>query len=108
MMSPKLVRGILLGGEFDKLIVQATVNEVAQFAAGSAVFVAGAPVPGGTDWTDVMSDGGGFLYDRHGRPAALISQIDVRRQNIDVTSSSDSSPQMIAGPMEVLIRARGI
>ncbi len=108
MSGPRLVRGILLGGEFDKLVIQATAHDVAVFGSpGAAVCVSDGPSAGVVDWRDLMG-AGGFLYDRHGHQVAIIEQIQQHRSVVDVTPTGSSFSQVIGGLREVSIRARGL
>lgn len=97
------IRGIVLGqASASSLIVEATAAEVAVFSKQDVVAFAkqesGPPCIG----QDMM------LYDAQGRPVAMIHDLKVWHEKIDITSYGDSTPQFMAGPRHVDIRAVGI
>ena len=97
------IRGIVIGqASASQLIVEATAAEVAAFTKQDVVAFAkqesGPPCIG----HDML------LYDAQGRPVAMISDLKVWHEKIDITSYGDAASQFIAGPRHVDIRATGI
>lgn len=102
----KPVRGIIVGTDFNKLIVEANESEVAAFGRHGAVTVArqstGPLLP--IDASIV----GGYLYDVNGRPVAMVQEVFTICDRVDYMSYGDSSPAWIRGPVRVEIKAFGI
>lgn len=135
-MAAPALRGIILRGEDDKVIVQARPQDVQRFAprGGEQVYVRPADIRlrvgrwGGMMMlsTGVMTqpitfassapmmgetapelDPADYLYDRHGRPVAVINDIQVHVDQIDVTTFGGTR-QFINGQQMISISAQGL
>ena len=99
--DPPPIRGIVRDLRADRVIIEATPAEVAAFARKDVVAFAkqadGPPIIG----EDML------LYDAQGRPVAMIEQVDIRQDRVDV-STFDNPNQSISGLLRVDIRARGL
>ena len=95
------IRGIVIGhkhSETAALIIEATADEVATFGRGDHVAFAkqsdGVPEIG----PDML------LYDSQGRPVAMVTQFDVIRDMVDVTSRSSNWQQFTPGLQRVKLK----
>lgn len=100
------MRGIILSGDFDKLVIQATAEDVRQFSVpGRAVHLSGAAAPGGVRFAGLC---GQTLFAGDGTAVAVVTEVDIRLGDMDVTTFGHSKPQFIVGLPDVRIVARGV
>ena len=103
----QIVRGIVLSRDLSDLVIRATDAEVARFAVHAAVAVAEA-VDATQMQAGLIDPGDPYLYNRHGERVAIIDQVSVTRQNIDITSVGSAAHEFIRGSSELRISARGL
>jgi hypothetical protein len=100
-----LARGIVLQKDGEKLVIQATEQQVVDFALGSKVSVAGPPTRTNAAWFSLHDDP--ILYNRHGDAVAYVQQLQMIYSHIDVTSFADTSGVYTDGRHHYEIRAEG-
>lgn len=102
-----VVRGIIVSGDFDKLVVQATAAEVAAFAS-NGLQVSVSKRINGLDPMLARIEPGQSLFDADGHLVAIVTDLRVAREQVDITSLGSMGPEFIPGCLRVDIRARGV
>lgn len=98
------MRGIIVGADFDTLVVQATAAEVAAFGAKQPVEVR---PQWGARTTEPISPGE-RLYNVAGIPVAIVHRIHHHLDSIDATSFNDAVTRSMRGHVHTQIEAVGI
>lgn len=101
------LRGIVLREERDSLVVQATPDEVAQFAVASPVAVAMLRQRDPEHEQYPCAAPGEILYTADGRPAGMVRDVMMSADRFDVTSFGDNSSRYVDGPRHIDIRLSG-
>ena len=112
MTDGHVVRGIVIREDPDRLIVQASEADVAAFARQAW---AGAVVSGVRNGWALQAEGDGAslrasdtLYDVNGRPVAMITEMSMTAEALDMTRLGDAYQHYARGRVRVDIRAVGI
>jgi hypothetical protein len=103
--TARAVRGIIISGNPNELIVRPTDGEVRAFAANTAVTVAGALDRASTGMIDTSDP---YLYNGRGERVAFVTDIEVSTDRIDVTSFGNSMQTYAPGQRRISISARGL
>ena len=110
--STRPLRGIIVRADADKLIVEATPDQIARFnpTTGQEAEIqrtATAAMPGG-----FLSGNGSVedrtLFDRFGRAVAIVTDVSIHQELIDVTNFSSDQQTYLHGHRTVDIRAIGL
>lgn len=96
---------MLLTGDVDKLVVQASQEDIAKFGKTQRPIVLN-DAPNDIAAFDFNHDQ--YLYNKFGQRVAVVTSVDVSVQPLDVTSHGDMASRFLKGPMRASIRAEAL
>lgn len=105
MNEPRILRGMLLTGEVDQLVVQASQADIQRFGhANRPVVLNDAPDEIGTfDW---LADR--YLYNQFGQRVAVVTNVSINVEKYDVTAFGSQSHQFVQGRARAAISAEAL
>ncbi len=102
LAAPRLLRGIIVGADFDRLVVQATAADVAAFGRATQVAVTATSASGYATF-----DGDRYLYNSVGERVAMVIEYRWELASHNMTAFGDNHQQYLGGVPEVYIKAIG-
>jgi hypothetical protein len=102
--ATSLLRGIIVRQESDTLVVRASPEEVATFAAPAGISMS-ALRPSGMGVTPMPGD---VLYNASGQPVAVVTDLEFHTERVDVTTFGDEQRVYLPGRRSARIGANVI